>query len=278
VAEANPPWGAPQIHGEWLKLGIPVSERTVGRLMPKQRKPPSQTWRTFLESHVAGLASMDFFVVPTATFSLLRVLVISRHERRSIVPVNVTAHPTAEWTAQQVVEAFSWDEAPRLLMGDRDGIHGPPIGKRVRGMGIEEVKGAPRSPWHDPFVEGLIGTLRRELTDHVIVLGERHLMRLLKEHVACHEASRTRLRLEKDLPSGRDVQGPARGDVVALPRVGGLHHRHERRAARVQAGASSPATAASSAPVRPPPWIVRGRSNRPACSAQASAITPARRA
>jgi hypothetical protein len=246
--------------------------------MPKQRKPPSQTRRTFLESHVAELASMDVFVVPTATLSLLHVLVILRHERHGVVHVNVTAHPTAEWTARQVVEVLPWDEAPRFLRRDRDGVYRPVFGKRVRGMGVEDVKSASRSPWEDPFVERLIGTLRRDLTDHVIVLGERQLMRLLKEHVACHEAIRTHLSLEKDSPRGREVQGPVRGDVVALPRVGGLHHRHERRAARVQAGASSPATAASAAPGRPPPWSVRGCSNRSACSAPASAITPARRA
>ena len=231
MAGANPLWGAPRIHGELLKLGIEISESTVGRSMPKQRKPPSQTWRTFLDNHVADLASMDFLVVPTATFSLLYVLVILRHERRSIVHVNVTEHPTAEWTAQQVVEAFPWDEAPRFLMRDRDGIYGPVFSKRVRGLGIEEVKSAPRSPWQNPFVERVIGTLRRELIDHVIVFGERHLLRLLKEYVAYYGTSRTHLSLEKDAPSGREVQGPERGDVVVFPRVGGLHHRYERRAA-----------------------------------------------
>lgn len=229
--DANPLWGAPRIHGELLKLEIEVSQRTVSRLMHGRRRPPSQTWRTFLDNHVKELASVDFFVVPTAGFRLLYVLVILRHDRRRIVHVNVTAHPTAEWTAQQVVEAFPWDEAPRYLIRDRDGIYGEAFTKRMRGMGIEEVKSAPRSPWQNPYCERTIGTLRRELTDHVIVLDERQLLRLIKQHVEYYNASRTHLSLEKDAPLGREVQGPEFGKVLAIPQVGGLHHRYERRAA-----------------------------------------------
>jgi len=183
MAEANTGWGAPRIHGELLKLGFDVCQRTVGRLMPRRRKPPSQTWRTFLDNHVKDIASMDFFVVPTVTFQLLYVLVVLRHDRRRIVHVNVTRHPTAEWTAQQVVEAFPWDEAPRFLMRDRDGIYGAAFTRRVAGLGIEEVKSAPRSPWQNPFVERVIGSLRRELINHVVVLDERHLKRLMNEYL-----------------------------------------------------------------------------------------------
>jgi len=231
MAKANPTWGTPRIHGELLMLGVDISERTVGRWMPKKRKPPSQTWRTFLENHVKDIASMDFFVVPTATFRVLYVLVILRNDRRRIVHVNVTGHPTAEWTAQQVVEAFPWDEAPRFLMRDRDGIYGAVFSSRVKGLEIEEVKSAPRSPWQNAYVERVIGSIRRELTDRVIVLGGKHLLRLMHDYVDYYNESRTHLSLGKDSPSGREVQGPELGEVVAFPQVGGLHHRYERRAA-----------------------------------------------
>jgi len=231
MQEANPLWGAPRIHGELLKLGVEVSQRTVSRLMGCKRKPPSQTWRTFLDNHAKDLASMDFFVVPTAGFRLLYVLVILRHDRRRIVHVNVTAHPTAEWTAQQVVEAFPWDEAPRYLIRDNDRIYGDAFTKRVTGMSIEEIAIAPHSPWQNPYAERAIGTLRRELTDHVIVLDERHLLRLIKAYVTYYNATRTHLSLAKDAPIGRAVQGPELGEVIAIPQVGGLHHRYERRAA-----------------------------------------------
>ncbi|MEM7248532.1 MAG: integrase core domain-containing protein [Acidobacteriota bacterium] len=174
---------------------------------------------------------MDFLVVPTVTFRLLHVLVLLRHDRRSIMHVNVTQYPTAEWTAQQVVDAFPWDEVPRYLLRDRDGVYGRAFSKRVRGLGIEEVKTAPRSPWQNPYVERFNGTLRRELLDHVIVLGERHLRRLIGEYLSYYHEARCHLSLDKDSPHGREVQTPERGEVVAFPMVGGLHHRYERRAA-----------------------------------------------
>ena len=174
---------------------------------------------------------MDFFVVPTVTFQLLYVLVVLRHDRRRIVNVNVTRYPTAEWTAQQVVEAFPWDEAPRFLMRDRDSIYGTSFSGRVKGLGIEQVKSAPRSPWQNPFVERVIGTFRRELTNHVIVLDERHLKRLMSDFLDYYHDSRCHLSLDKDAPTGREVQGPERGDVIVIPQVGGLHHRYARRAA-----------------------------------------------
>ena len=144
---------------------------------------------------------------------------------------NVTEHPTAEWTAQQVVEAFPWDTAPRYLLRDRDGIYGAVFSERVKGLGIEEVLSAPRSPWQNPYAERLIGSIRRELLDHVIVLDERHLLRLMKSYTGYYHDSRTHLSLDKDAPSARPVQPPAMGEVVELPQVGGLHHRYERRAA-----------------------------------------------
>jgi putative transposase len=173
MAEANG-WGAPRIHGELLKLGIDVSQATVSRYMPRPSKPPSQTWRMFLENHVGTLASIDFFVVPTATFTLLFGFLGLRHDRRQVVHFNVTANPTAVWTAQQIVEAFPYDSAPRYIVRDRDGIYGAEFVARVERMGIHEVVTAPRSPWQNPYVERLIGSIRRECLNHVIVLGENH--------------------------------------------------------------------------------------------------------
>ena len=150
-------WGAPRIHGELLLLGIDVSQSTVAKYMVRHQKPPSQTWRTFLDNHAADLASVDFFTVPTATFRILYVFVILRHDCREVVHFNVTQNPTAQWTAQQIVEAFPFDPAPRYLLRDRDSIYGERFGRLVKSLGIEEVKTAPRSPWQNPYVERPIG-------------------------------------------------------------------------------------------------------------------------
>ena len=179
MAAANPLWGAPRIHGELGRVGVAVSERTVSRLLRRPRRPPSQTWRTFLTNHAATLASIDFFTVPTLTGRVLFVLVVLMHQRRRIVHVNVTEHPTAPWTAQQMIEAFPHDTAPRWLVRDRDAIYGAAFRGRVAGMGIGEVISQPSSPWQNPYAERLIGSIRRECLDHVIVLGERHLRRTL---------------------------------------------------------------------------------------------------
>src|SRR5438067_10277877 len=162
MAQANPLWGAPRIHGELQMLGIDVAERTVSRLVPKRRLPPSQTWRTFLTNHVRDLVSIDFFTVPTARLRVLFVFVVLSHERRRVVHFNITEHPTTEWAAQQMVEAFPDDLAPRYLIRDRDGIYGKYFQHRVQGMGIQQVRTAPRSPWQNPYVERLIGSFRRE--------------------------------------------------------------------------------------------------------------------
>jgi putative transposase len=178
MAAANPLWGAPRIHGELLKLGIDIAERTVSRLMPKRRPPPSQTWRTFLANHVRDLVSIDFFTVPTARLRVLFVLFVLAHHRRRVVHFNVTEHPTAAWTARQLVDAFPDESAPAYLLRDRDHVHGLQFRHRVKGMGIEEVLTAPQSPWQNPFVERLIGSIRRECLNHVLVLDERHLHRI----------------------------------------------------------------------------------------------------
>jgi putative transposase len=231
MAAANPLWGAPCLHGELGKLGVEVSERSVSRLIGRPRRPPSQTWRTFLTNHVARLVSIDFFTVPTLTGRVLFVFVVLMHHRRRIVHVNVTEQPTAAWTAQQMIEAFPDDTAPRWLLRDRDAIYGDAFRRRVAGMGIGEVRSSPSSPWQNPYVERLIGSIRRECLDHVIVLGEGHLRRILTAFLAYYHGSRTHLSLEKDAPTPRRGQAITEGDVVAFPEVGGLHHRYERRAA-----------------------------------------------
>jgi putative transposase len=192
MAEANVGWGAPRIHGELLKLGIDIGERSVSRFMPpKPRKPPSQTWRTFLDNHVGSLASIDFFTVPTATFRVLYVFFVLAHDRRRALHFNVTEHPSAAWAAQQIVDAFPEDTAPRFMIRDRDCIFGDQFRRRVQGLGIEEILTAPRSPWQNPYAERLVGSVRRECLDHVIVLGERHLGGILKSYFAYYHRSRT---------------------------------------------------------------------------------------
>src|ERR1700681_2531594 len=228
---ANPRWGAPRIHGELLKLGIQLSQATVAKYMVRHRKPPSQNWRTFLTNHVQSLVSSDFFVVPTITFRLLFVFVILGHERRRPIHFAVTANPTAEWTARQLLEAFPWDSAPRYLLRDRDGIYGEKFHETTEWFGIREVLTAPQSPWQNAYVERLIGSIRRERLDHVLAISEAGLRRVLKTYFDYYDRSRTHLALGKDAPAHRAIQPPALGEVVELPEVGGLHHRYERRAA-----------------------------------------------
>jgi putative transposase len=229
MSRGNPLWGAPRIHGELLKLGLDVSQATVAKYMGRRNKPPSQTWRTFLANHLRQIAAADFFVVPTATCRLLFVLVILAHERRRVVHVAVTDHPTAAWTAQQLREAFPWDEAPRYLVHDRDSaFHAWTT--TAAAIGIDEILTAVRSPWQNAYAERLIGSIRRECLDHVIIANERGLRRVLDAYVEYYLKSRTHLSLHKDAPISRPA-APAVGDIVAIPHLGGLHHRYERRAA-----------------------------------------------
>jgi transposase InsO family protein len=226
MARENPTWGAPRIHGELLKLGFEVAEATVSRYMPFGRKPPLQTWRAFLRNHTKDLVSIDFFVVPTATFRILYVFLALEHERRRIVHFNVTEGPSARWTGQQLVNAFPYESAPKYVIRDRDKIYGACFVRRVRAMGIEQVLTAPRSPWQNPYCERIIGILRRECLDHVIVVGEQHLRRILRKYLEYYHGSRTHLALDKDAPQPRERESTDGGNVVALPRVGGLHHRY----------------------------------------------------
>jgi transposase InsO family protein len=231
MARENPTWGAPRIHGELRMLGFDVSEATVSRYMPRRTKPPSQTWRSFLRNHAQDLVSIDFFVVPTATFRVLYVFLVLAHDRRRIVHFNVTDGPSALWTGQQLANAFPYDSAPKVLIRDRDKIYGAAFVRRVRAMGIEQILIAPRSPWQNPYCERVIGTLRRECLDHVIILGEQHLRRILRRYLEYYHSSRTHLALDKDAPELRKRESIDDGKVIALPMVGGLHHRYTRRAA-----------------------------------------------
>jgi putative transposase len=231
MCRENPSWGAPRIHGELLKLGIDIGETSISKYLVRCRKPPSQTWRTFLENHAQQLVSIDFFTVPTIRFQVLYVFLVLAHDRRRILHFNVTAHPTAEWTAQQLREAFPYDQLPRYLLRDRDAIFGMEFREQVRDMGICEVLSAPRSPWQRAYVERVIGSIRRECLDHVIVFHESSLRRTLRSYFDYYHRSRTHLSLRKDSPEPRAIQGPEMGSVVAVPHVGGLHHRYERQAA-----------------------------------------------
>jgi transposase InsO family protein len=231
MCRENPGWGAPRIHGELLKLGIDIGESSVSKYMVRGRKPPFQSWRTFLENHATQMVSIDFFTVPTIRFQVLYVFLVLAHDRRRILHFNVTAHPTAEWTGQQLREAFPFDQLPRYLLRDRDAIFGNAFTEQVREMDVEEVLSTPRSPWQRAYVERVIGSIRRECLDHVIIFHERSLRRTLDAYFHYYHRSRTHLSLGKDSPEPRSIQPPALGSVVALPQVGGLHHRYERRAA-----------------------------------------------
>jgi transposase InsO family protein len=219
-------WGAPRIHGELLKLGFELAQSSVAKYMVKRRGPPSQGWRIFLRNHAPDIAAMDLFVVPTIGFKLLYGFVIVRLGRRDLVWINVTANPTAEWVARQITEAFPWDEAPRYLIRDRDRIYGSVVTRRLRAMGIRDKPIAPASPWQNGFAERLIGSIRRECLDHVIVLGEAHLRRILKSYAAYYNCVRTHRSLNKDAPVTRPVQRA--GVIRSRAILGGLHHRYAR--------------------------------------------------
>ena len=223
---ANPFWGAPRIHGELLKLGIAVGQTTVAKYMARRRRPPSQGWKTFLRNHTDAIASIDMFVVPTVLFQLLYGLVILRHSRRKLLWLSVTAHPNAEWIARQLTEACGWNEAPRYLIRDRDGAYGEIFIRRLEAMGIRDRPSSARSPWQNGHAERLIGSIRRDCLDHVVVFGERHLRHLLNSYQSYYNEVRTHLSLQKDAPIPRTVRNAGR--IVPVPLLGGLHHQYVR--------------------------------------------------
>ena len=222
----NPLWGAPRIHGELLKLGFEVAQSSVAKYMVKRHGPPSKGWHTFLRNHAPDITAMDLFVVPTIGFNLLYGFVIVRLDRRDLVWTNVTTNPTAEWIARQLTEAFPWNDAPRYLIRDRDCIYGAVVTRRLRAMGIRDKPIAPASPWQNGFAERLIGSIRRECLDHLIVLGEAHLRRILQIYAGYYNDIRTHRSLDKDAPVSRPVQRI--GTIKSLALLGGLHHHYVR--------------------------------------------------
>ncbi len=222
----NPLWGAPRIHGELLKLGFEVAQSSVAKYMVKRGGPPGQGWRTFLRNHAPDIAAMDLFVVPTIGFSLLYAFVIVRLDRRDLVWISVTTNPTAEWIARQLTEAFPWSTAPRYLVRDRDRIYGSIVPRRLRAMGIRDKPIAPASPWQNGVAERLIGSIRRECVDHIVVLGEAHLRRILESYARYYNDIRTHRSLDKDAPAFRPIQRI--GNIASHAILGGLHHHYVR--------------------------------------------------
>ena len=230
MARENPTWGRRRIQAELRFLGYEVAELAVAKYMRRPSPRPSSTWRTFLEAHIRDIVAVDFFVVPTLTFRLLFGFLILRHHRRELVHVNVTDHPTAAWAAHQLVESVPEETAPKYLLRDRDAIYGNVFVRRVKGLGMSEILIAPRAPWQNPFAERVIGSIRRECLDHVIVLNEWHLRRLLGRYLAYYNATRPHQSLHNDSPHRREMQTPGGRRIVAIPQVGGLHHRYQRAA------------------------------------------------
>jgi len=226
MSAENSLWGAPRIHGELLKLGFEVGQSSVAKYMVKRCGPPSQGWRTFLRNHAPDIGAMDLFVVPTIGFDLLYVLVVVRLARRDLVWINATSNPTADWIARQITEVFPWNEAPRYLIRDRDRVYGAAVTRRLRAMGIRDKPIAPGSPWQNGFAERLIGSIRRECIDHLVVLGEAHLRRILTKYAAYYNELRTHRSLNKDAPIHCTIQYV--GDIVSAPVLGGLHHHYCR--------------------------------------------------
>jgi putative transposase len=229
MARENPTWGRRRIRAELALLGYAVAELTVAKYMRRRTSSwPSPTWRAFLHAHLRETVAVDFSLVSTLTLRLLFVFVVLRHDRRELVHINVTDHPTTVWTIQQLIEAFPDDSAPRFLLRDRDAIYSEEFARRVKGMGIREVPTAPRAPWQNPFVERVIGSIRRECLDHVLTLNEAHLRRLLRAYIAYDNTARPHQSLDNNSPQPRGVELPPCGRIVAIPQVGGLHHRYRR--------------------------------------------------
>jgi transposase InsO family protein len=231
MSRENPIWGAPRILSELRLLGYDVAQSTVAKYMVRLPKPPSLPWKTFLREQAHEIAACDFFTVPAVAFRVLYCFVVLSHDRRRVIHFNVTEHPSSQWTAQQIVEAFPYDDVPKYLLRDNDSIYGEAFRQRVKSLGIKEVRTAYRSPWQNPFVERLVGSVRRECLNHAIVLSERHLKRILREYFDYYNYSRAHMSLAGNSPLPRKVEPPDRGKVIAIPQASGLHHRYTRVAA-----------------------------------------------
>jgi transposase InsO family protein len=228
MSQENVLWGAPRIQAELHLLGHDIAESTVAKYMLKPRKPSSPTWRSFLKNHMKQMVAVDFFTVPTINFRILYCFVILSHDRRTIVHFNITANPTALWTAQQIVNAFPEETAPKYLIRDRDAIYGEYFRQRIKNMGIKEVMTAPRSPWQNPFVERVIGSIRRECLDHMLVWNEKHLLEILEQYFTYYHQVRTHQSLDRNSPIPREVEPAIKGKVISIPRVGGLYYQYRR--------------------------------------------------
>jgi transposase InsO family protein len=230
--QENPTWGSWRIQAELAKLGMEISDSTVRKYRPKHRRSASsQTWKTFLHKHAKELVAIDFFTVPTATCRMLYVFLVLAHERRKVLHFHITDSPSADWTAQQMVEAFPFTIPPRYLLRERDAIYGAAFVRRVKHLGLEQKLIAPRAPWQNPMVERLIGSIRRECLDHVIVLNENHLRRMLTDYLSYYHGHRPHRSLAQDCPEPLAVEFPDQGKIIELPLLGGLHHRYARQAA-----------------------------------------------
>jgi len=226
MSKENRLWGASRIHGELLMLGFEVAQSTVSKYMVRVSNPPSQTWKTFLRNHAEAIAAIDMCVVPTVTFDLLFAFLVVGHGRRQLLWFEVTRHPTAEWLARQITEAFPWASAPAYLVRDNDRAYGHVFRSRVRAMCIRDRPISPGSPWQNGYAERLIGTLRRECLNQMLIFGEAHLRRILSAYATYYNQARTHLALQKDAPLHRAVQRS--GAIVAIPILAGLHHRYVR--------------------------------------------------
>jgi transposase InsO family protein len=226
MSRENPLWGASRIHGELLMLGFEVAQSTVSKYIERRPRPPSQTWKTFLQNHAEAIAAIDMCVVPTLTFDLLFAFLVVGHGRRQLLWIEVTRHPTAEWLARQITEAFPWSSAPAYLVRDNDRAYGHAFTSRVRAMGIRDRPISPRSPWQNGVAERLIGTLRRECLDQLVIFGEAHLRRVLAAFADYYNQTRPHRALQKDAPLRRAVQRT--GSIIAVPVLGGLHHQYAR--------------------------------------------------
>ena len=226
----NPTWGVPRIRDELALLGINVANSTIRKYRIRASRPDPQTWKTFIDNHINDIAAIDFFTVPTVTFRILYCFVILRLGRRLVVHFNITTNPTANWIAQQLTEAFPFEEAPRFIIRDRDGIYGHVVRNRIASLGIKEILTAPRSPWQNGYAERLFGSIRRECLDHIIVISESHLNRVLSEYFEYYHSDRPHQSLEGNAPMHRAVEPPEQGKIVAKPVLGGLHHRYRRAA------------------------------------------------
>ncbi len=226
ISRENPLWGAPRIHGELLKLGFNVAQSTVAKYMVRHPRGGGQSWKTFLHNHRDAIAAIDMLTVPTLGFEQLYAFVVLGLGRRAILHIEVMTHPTAEWLARQITEAFPWDTAPKLLVRDNDGAYGAIFRRRVFAMGIRDHPTTPHSPWQNGYAEWVIGSIRRECLDHMIILNAAHLRRVLRGYADYHNNDRTHLALGKDSSNSRPVK--ANGEIVSHPILGGLHHRYGR--------------------------------------------------